>query len=322
MDVLLAPLRIGARALERFELLLDGSEAAQSRGAIGIRRALALAVLLAAALTSANALIEGTAPGPGQVAMVLVGVVLYTNQFGRFLRDWAPAAILILAYGAAFGLVDQLSFPIWSSPQIEADRLIGLGELPTMRLQQWFGAGHNHTLAVISALAYLSHFIVPPLVGFALWWRGRDAAFKRYLYSLIAVNLLASIPWVLTPTAPPWLAAQEGLIPAPVDVMRMGFVDMGMTAMVQFKDSNAYLIAAAVPSIHASWPLLGMLVWRRYDLPRWIGISIAVQLAAVWFAIVYSGEHYVIDIIFGAVFSLAAWHLVGRLFERRDKQRA
>jgi len=317
VDVLLAPLRIGARVLERFELILDGSEAAQTRGALGIRRALALAALLAAALTSANALIEGAAPGPGQVAMVLVGVVLYTNQFGRWLRDWAPAAILILAYGAAFGLVDRFSLPVWYTPQIEADRLLGLGTLPTYHLQAWFGAADNHPLAILSALVYLSHFVIPPLVGFALWWRGRDEAFRRYLYSLIAVNLLASIPWILTPTAPPWLAAEQGFIAAPVDVIRMGLQDMGMSAMVAFKDSNTYLIAAAIPSIHASWPLLGMFVWRRYRLPRWIGISIGVQLVAVWFAIVYSGEHYVVDIAVGVLFSIAAWRLVGWIAGRR-----
>jgi hypothetical protein len=317
VDVLLTPLRLGARVLDRFELLLDGSEAAQSRGALGIRRALAVAALAAGAVTSATALVEGSAPGLGQVMMVLVGVVLYGNRFGRFLRDWAPVAILIVAYTGAFALVDQFSFPVWYSPQIEADRLIGLGTLPTMRLQDWFGAADNHVLAVASALAYLSHFCVPPLVGFALWWRGRDVAFRRYMYSLIAVNLLASVLWILTPTSPPWLAAEQGFITAPVDVIRMGLQDMGMTAMVQFKDSNTYLIAAAVPSIHASWPLLGLLVWRRYRLSRWIGISIAVQLVAVWFAIVYSGEHYVIDIIFGIAFSIAAWRLVGWVERRR-----
>ncbi|MDX6592312.1 MAG: hypothetical protein QOJ13_1508 [Gaiellales bacterium] len=320
MDVLLSPLRFGIRVLDRFELLLDGSETAQSRGALGIRRGLALAVLLAAAFTSANALVEGSAPGLGQVLMVLVGVVLYSNRFGRFIRDWAPVAILVVAYTGAFAIVDHFSFPVWYSPQIDADRLIGFGTLPTMRLQDWFGAADNHALAVASALAYLSHFCVPPLVGFALWWRGRDEAFRRYMYSLIAVNLLASVMWILAPTSPPWLAADQGFIAAPVDVLRIGLQDMGMTTMVALKDSNTYLIAAAVPSIHASWPLLGLILWRRYDLPRWIGISIAVQLVAVWFAIVYSGEHYVVDILVGVAFSLAAWRLVSWIDERRSRK--
>jgi PAP2 superfamily protein len=316
VDVLLAPFRFGARALDRFELLLDGSEMAQTRGAMGIRRALALGAFAAAIAMSAKAMVDGAAPGVVQLVMVMVGAVLYANRFGRFLRDWSPVAILIVAYAGAFGLVTQFALPVWYSPQIDADRLIGLGTLPTYRLQDWFGAADNHPLAVCSALAYLSHFCVPPLVGFALWWRRRDEAFNRYMYSLIAVNLLASVPWILAPTAPPWLAAQEGFMAAPVDVMRMGLQDMGLTAMVEFKDSNTYLIAAAVPSIHASWPLLGLLLCRQYRLPRWIGISIAVQLAAVWFAIVYSGEHYVIDIVIGVAFSVAAWRLVGWITQR------
>jgi hypothetical protein len=319
VDLLLAPFRLGARALDRCELLLDGSETAQTKHAISIRRVLALAAFAAAIAMSVQAIVAGAPPGIAQIVTAMVGVALYANRFGRFLRDWSPVAILIFAYAAAFGLVLQLSLPVWYSPQIEADKLIGLGTLPTFRLQEWFGASHNHTLAVLSALAYLSHFCVPPLVGFALWWRRRDEAFNRYMYSLIVVNLLASVPWVLTPTAPPWLAAQQGFIAPPVDVVRMGLQDMGLTAMVQFKDSNTYLIAAALPSIHASWPLLGLLLWREYKLPRWIGVSIAVQLVAVWFAIVYSGEHYVIDIVAGVGFSMLTWKLLGWLQQRRRR---
>jgi hypothetical protein len=315
MSFVLAPLRAGQRLLDRLAQL-DTAPSSTSRGAVGIRRTLGIGAGLAGVILSIQAIAEGSTPGIGNVVMVLLAVALYTNHFGRFMRDWAPVLVLIFAYALCFGLVEQFSLRIWYWPQIHADEVIGFGALPTYRLQDWFGAADNHLLAEFSAIAYISHFLIPPLIGFYLWWFRRGEGFKVYMYSLIVVNLLASVPWVLTPTAPPWLAAQEGLIAAPVDVLRMGLSDLGLTQLVAFKDSNTYLIAAAVPSIHASWPLLGMLVWRRYRLPNWLGAAIVAQLVSVWFVIVYSGEHYAIDIVMGVIFTLAAWRLT-LLLERR-----
>jgi hypothetical protein len=307
---ILAIPRLGGRLLDRIELVMDRSSTATSRPAIHLRRAFAAAAAALAIALSVKAFMDGAAPGPAHLILFGIALVLFTNRFGAFLRDWCPVLILFGAYAVAFGLVQSLSLHVWYSPQIHADEVIGLGELPTTRLQGWFDAAGNRPLAVISALGYLSHFIVPPIFGFFLWWTRRGRGFREYMYSLIAVNLLASVVWILAPTAPPWLAAKQGLIVPPIDVLRMGLQDLGFTQLVAFKDSNTYLIAAALPSIHASWPLLGMLVVRKHRLPAAIGAMLAAQLMIVWFVIVYSGEHYVIDIVFGVAFSLAAWRLV------------
>jgi hypothetical protein len=267
---------------------------------------------------SVQAVLGGNAPGMGHVLMVLVALALYTNRFGRFLRDWAPVSILIVAYVVAFQLVEGFSLHIWYWPQIHVDEAIGLGELPTYRLQGWFGAADNHPLAIFSAIAYMSHFLVPPMIGFYFWWNRRGDGFKPYMYSLIVVNLLATAPWVLTPTAPPWLAGREGLITPPVDVLRIGLNDLGLHQLTAQLHAGTYLIAAAVPSIHASWPLLGILAARKYRLPRPLTAAIAAQLVAVWFVIVYSGEHYVADILAGVAFSLVAWAIVQRVAAARN----
>jgi len=317
MSVLLAPLRVGARLLDRLELVIDGSESARSAGAARVRRVLAVGAAAAGVAFSVQAVLGGNAPGMGHVLMVLVALALYTNRFGRFLRDWAPVSILIVAYVVAFQLVDGFSLRVWYWPQIHADEVIGFGTLPMYRLQDWFGAAHNHPLAIFSAVAYMSHFLVPPLIGFYFWWNRRGEGFKEYMYSLIVVNLLATAPWVLTPTAPPWLAGREGLIRPPVDVLRMGLNDLGLHQLTQQLHAGTYLIAAAVPSIHASWPLLGILAARKYRLPRPLTAAIGFHLLAVWFVIVYSGEHYATDIVAGVIASLAAWTIVQRVSARR-----
>ncbi len=58
---------------------------------------------------------------------------------------------------------------------------------------------------------------------------------------------------------------------------------------------------AAMPSLHAGFPILcSILLWRLY---RWKGIPFYLYTLSVLFAIVYSGDHYVTDVLAG----LALW---------------
>jgi hypothetical protein len=62
---------------------------------------------------------------------------------------------------------------------------------------------------------------------------------------------------------------------------------------------------AAFPSLHAAYPFLAFLFVRRV-FPRagWLMLAYAV---CVWFSIVYLGEHWVVDIIGGVAYSIAAY---------------
>jgi membrane-associated phospholipid phosphatase len=54
----------------------------------------------------------------------------------------------------------------------------------------------------------------------------------------------------------------------------------------------------------------------RYRLPRPAVALVLLQLVSVWFAIVYGGEHYLSDVIAGALVAVVAVWLVGRYRER------
>ncbi|HUC35004.1 MAG TPA: phosphatase PAP2 family protein, partial [Gaiellaceae bacterium] len=105
--------------------------------------------------------------------------------------------------------------------------------------------------------------------------------------------------------------AEHGLIP-PVDpVLKNALTDLGLDELAQAKgDASLYNVTAAVPSLHAAWPLIGLLVIRRYKLPGWLFWTQLALTIGVCFAIVYTGEHYVVDIVAGFAFALAAWWLV------------
>jgi membrane-associated phospholipid phosphatase len=68
---------------------------------------------------------------------------------------------------------------------------------------------------------------------------------------------------------------------------------------------------AAFPSLHAGYPFLSFLVLRRqFGRAGWLALPYA---AGVWWAIVFLGDHYVVDVIAGIAYAWAAYLVVPRL---------
>jgi membrane-associated phospholipid phosphatase len=68
---------------------------------------------------------------------------------------------------------------------------------------------------------------------------------------------------------------------------------------------------AAMPSLHAAFPVLAWLFLRRRHVVA--ARFVAAYTLAVWFAIVYLGHHYIVDILGGVAFAVGAYVLVARL---------
>jgi membrane-associated phospholipid phosphatase len=79
---------------------------------------------------------------------------------------------------------------------------------------------------------------------------------------------------------------------------------------------------AAIPSLHGGYAFLvfifvSTLAWKRRGWRRWAVIGlVALYPLAQSFAVVYTGNHYVIDILLGFAFATAALLGVKRLWHR------
>src|SRR5690606_29237783 len=111
---------------------------------------------------------------------------------------------------------------------------------------------------------------------------------------------IALIFFVLFPVAPPRLAT-------------FGIVDtLNMTVPMKYDDSPLVNPYAALPSLHVGWALLlslGLFISTRHLLLRGIACLLAPAMLA---ATVITGNHYIIDGIFGAIlcsitFLIAFW---------------
>ena len=238
-------------------------------------------------------------------------------------RDVATCALQMWAYLAAYKLPhddpDAQRARVHVDYPIAADRVLGLGELPSVRLQRAFASGGPNAadwrkLDRVLVWAHWSWFMVPH--GSLLYILAReDQRFTRAAVMTYAVfDIGASVYW-LAPTAPPWYAAataSEGREPAPA-VRRM-MVEYGE---VFWKDGWGSLYSvfggnplAAMPSLHFATSVMAALLLAEVGpVAGTLGFAYAGTLG---FALVYLGEHYAVDLLAGAALTVAVRRLAPR----------
>jgi membrane-associated phospholipid phosphatase len=75
---------------------------------------------------------------------------------------------------------------------------------------------------------------------------------------------------------------------------------------------------AAVPSLHSAYPmLLALFFWKTARRWRWL---LAWYPLAMGFTLVYTGEHFVIDVLLGWLYALVVFVVGNRVYERWDRR--
>lgn len=243
---------------------------------------------------------------------IVLAVPLIATAFHRSDRAFRLWAMYVIGFGVfviARSLADDAGLPLRIDYPIVADRVIGLGQVPTVTLQAWAAAHGAGWWADPLALGiYVSYFLIPPGLALALWI-SRSPRLARYVYTTLIVFGICVACHVLIPTAPPWLAAEWGRLPGgarlTVEIWRAN----ARADALHYAQTSAGNAVAAMPSLHFGLPWLLMLVlWGDRRL-RWPAI---VYVVAMGLALPYLGEHYVIDEVGGALVVSLAWWLTGR----------
>jgi membrane-associated phospholipid phosphatase len=261
--------------------------------------AVSLAYLL---LVSGVMIWRGISVSPDYLLLILVPMALLSGRLLGFLRDWVPFIALFLGYEAVRGIAPKSGIPVHYRYVIRADRALFGGTDPSQWVQAHLGS--LRWLAVACTVVYFCHFVVPIAVGMALWLVDR-VQFLRFTVALLGMSFAAFVVFLVVPVAPPWLADQHHLLPG---VHTLIALPSSVSPFYNWLNPDA---AAAFPSLHAAFPLLAALalwpVTRR-------GAAMALAWsAAVWFSVVYLGQHYVTDIIGGIVFAAGSWLVMNRI---------
>lgn len=221
---------------------------------------------------------------------------------------------------------------------IKVDRTIGLGELPTVRLQRRLARGQWRTGDRVLVWAHWLWFMVPhgSLVYIML---RHPARFERAAAMTYSVFDLGAIVYWVAPTAPPWYAAslrgrgrdfggpatcgeaprelgatgvtgQRGEVAVRRMMVEYGefFWKDGWGPLYSVLGGNPF---AAMPSLHfATSMMAAQLLAETGPLVGALGWGYTATLG---FALVYLGEHYVVDLIAGATLARAVRRMAPRV---------
>jgi membrane-associated phospholipid phosphatase len=275
----------------------------------------------------AGATVAATAAGPFALAVLFPRT--RARDAGLFaLQMWAFTVIHELPYDDPDGLRARLRvrYPI------AVDRFLGAGELPNVRLQRAFSRpGEVTKLDRVLAMVHWAWFFEPHLA--LTWILLRDnRRFPRAARQMGAAFDLGCAIYFAVPTAPPWWAAEEGYISQEVGMRSRQAPKLAGAVADEGRASEEIVEAAAPPRLRRmmvevgegtwgrAWPALysslGGNPWAAMpSLHFGTSVLAALLLAesgpvagvAGWsyaltlgFALVYLGEHYLVDLLVGA----------------------
>jgi len=194
----------------------------------------------------------------------------------------------------------------------------------------------------------MSFFILPYVVAAVLWLRDRDE-WKTFVRLFVGLSLVALIVYALLPAAPPWAAARctpadvAGGPSGPRCMFRpaRGVPDGGLLGAMQSTQDGAngwverivgrgwgklnlhsasalidqgqasVNLVAAIPSLHAALTAaVAAFLWTRVGR-RWRALLVAYVLLMA-FTLVYTAEHYVVDILLGWVLAAVVLTVIRR----------
>jgi hypothetical protein len=272
------------------------------------------------------------------------------------LCDWLPFALVLVVYDLSRGAATLVGARTLWQFQPQVDRWLFFGTVPTVWLQERIKMPQPPWWEVIISGIYMSFFVLPYVVAAVLWLRNRTdwAAFVR---RFVALSFVALVVYIVLPAAPPWAAARctaadiargpsspHCMFRSPAGVPHGGllgamhksqpgahlFVERISTrgwGTLHLQSAGALLnsgqasvnLVAAIPSLHAAvTAMISIFLWRRVR-PRWRPLLLAYPLAMA-FVLVYSAEHFVIDILLGwalaAIISLT-FNLLDSWWSRR-----
>jgi hypothetical protein len=210
------------------------------------------------------------------------------------LQMWAFIVIHELPYDdpRALGERVRVDYPI------AVDRRIGLGVPPTVRLQRLIcRPGHTRGFDPVLVWVHWLWFLQPHSVCAWILLR-HPQRFTRSALLISSLFHLGAMVYILVPTAPPWWAAEHGRLPE----CRRLMVEVGESfwgdlwpPLYDFLGGNP---VAAMPSLHFSSSVMAAHVLSEVG---WFEGALGWAYAGtLGFALVYLGEHYVIDLLAGA----------------------
>ena len=229
---------------------------------------------------------------------LLLNLFLFTVKLKDFLKPIFAIIYVVAIYSAMHNISGK--GVIYYQYVIKIEKFL-FGTILPHFLQKNIGSPKATFLDIVCITVYLLHFVFPIITGLFFLLKEKKY-FGQFLTDLIILSLTGFGIYLLIPTAPPWIASQKGFIS---QVHKYIFKLAEMFSSLNLKEiyfKNIGNMYGAMPSIHSAYPTLIYLHLGKYKKRNFI--IFLPFLLFIFFALIYLGEHYAVDVIAGILFTL------------------
>ena len=273
-----------------------------------LKNKLAISQIVGVIATIASIIIfirEPSWPTPDKLLVFGTFVALIFHQAKEMLKRFVPFVGLLLVYESFRGIVPHLNTHVNFTWMVDVDRLLFLGNLPTVWLQEHLWHGQVQWYDFVLYITYMLHFVLPLALAFVIW-KLKPLYYWRYVTAFLVVSFAGFITYLAFPAAPPWMASDMGYIPHIERVSSHVWAALGIHDFPSLYNKMAPNPVAAVPSLHAAYATLFALFAFKLFKSRWKYLSLLYPVF-IYFGTVYQGEHYAIDELLGGVYAVGAY---------------
>ena len=228
----------------------------------------------------------------------------------RVVADWLPLVGALYLYDYSRGAADALGIPVHVVDPVDWDRALLFGNDATPWLQQRSSdPSAVHWWDTAASLIYVTHFLLVWIIAAVLYLRDRREWFL-WGRALVVLSYAALVTFVIFPSAPPWYAGGQGVIAPVARIATRGLDPIGLHAAAQLVNQGTAAAndVAAIPSLHTAFVVL-VAAWFWPRVParyRWWLRPILFAYPVLMLAtLVYTGEHYIVDGLIGALYVAA-----------------
>ena len=251
------------------------------------------------------------------IVPVLFGLAVLTRRLKTFVNDWIVFLSFVVLFdalrGLTFAIITRFNWPVYMGYVIDLERFLFGTATVGKTLQAWLydppviGAFEKFLIVI-----YGSHFLFFLVFAIFVWYL-RNEEFWRCKAGLSLVLGLGVFIYFVVPTVPPWMASELFRVLPPLNLIREGVNYVGFNALEVAFDVNP---VAAMPSLHMALPSFCTIA-GIYHFGR-KGIPLIVYSAIVFFAVIYLGEHYIVDALAGVGVAIVSFWLPykTRIFDR------
>lgn len=220
-----------------------------------------------------------------------VPIIAFLGSSKEMVKYWVSFISILLSYEALQGTVGSLAASTGVFAIYNVDKMIW-GFDVTGWIQTAF---KSPAMTAVTSFFYTLHFPLIIATSLIVWYAKRPL-FGKYVTAMVLTSYAALVTFIVLPTAPPWY---QGVAANLYQSAYVSVLPQGVMSIQSLIEADKF---AAFPSLHAAYAIIFSYFMIKID--RRLALVAIPITVAILFSTLYLGQHYLIDLIGGAICAL------------------